>query len=677
MPKSVHSVLARLFLARQPGGPARSFTWRLIRRRRRPFLLLPADATQTSVSLSLYSAQRRRAKIWRATMPLLLNTPLAAIFHRISFQAGENADIIRFLSEQSGVPAGNLPAPAIKFGGMADQKSRLVLLVCDQTNRPLKVVKVGLDESGRAATDREADLLEQLPAHAPGCTRVTGRLTTPHLSAFATDYFPGDSPEDDLGMETLFHAWVNPGSSEPIESFSGWQELEEGVASSLPRAWEVLRAALAGHRIRSTLHHGDFAPWNIRAVNLQNLQAFDWERGALRGLPAWDWFHFVVQTSILARRHSPERVAAEVELLLQSPRFKKYADFTGIATVVKPLLLAYLLHHRWVVKPLEGGRQVEELYELLCVRWDLAPMDSQLTASHATKPRPAAAARPGLWEDACGQLKSAWAQLANVFWEPTLTATVRPSLLAQVKARWLTALLCGCWLATLAAIQHRYLSKLSLLPFAAVAPLVATWKINRRWGTFFALLAALAGPAVAAVDQPSLRQPDLICWNTFMRFIIFQMCVFFADRIHRQKDFLRELASPRHRRADLAGNWAVVLISAIWFLAIGWGDFRTGPLVLFLPLYLFPAILITLFLNLWWGTIVVLLAAVNASTDEYFSQFNPNALEVFGWNFPMRFAILYTVILLLDRLRQESVLFANRRSNDGAKIRQGASPHAQ
>lgn len=667
MPKSVHSVLTGLFSDRQPAGRTHVFTWRLIRRRRRPFLLLPAASTQTSISLSLYSAQRRRARIWRAAMPLLLNTPLAAIFHRISFPAPENSEITRFLSEQSGIPAGELPAPAIKFGGMESQKSRLVLLVCDQTHRPLKVVKVGLDKEGRAATDREADLLERLPIRAPGCTRVTGRLATPELSAFATDYFPGDSPDNDLGMETLFQAWVNPGASEPIETFQSWQELETDVARSIPGAWAALRSALAGHRIRSSLHHGDFAPWNIRAVNLQNLQAFDWERGILRGFPAWDWFHFVVQTSILARRHSRERTAAEVELLLQSPRFKKYADFTGIAGIAKPLLLAYLLHHRWVIKPLEGGRQVEELFALLSARWELATGNRHVNVRHPLLSAPTSEARPGLWEDICGQLKSAWSQLANVFWEPTLTATVQPSLLAQLQARWVTALACGFWIAALAGIQHLSLSRLSLLPIFAMAPLAATWNMNRRWGTFFAALAAAAGPVVAAIDQFPFRQPDLICWNTLMRFIIFQMCVFLADRIQRQKDFFWLLNAPRHRRADLAGNWAVVLVSAIWFLLISWGDVRTGPLVLFLPLYLFPAILITLFMNLPWGTLVVLLAAINVSTDEYLSRFNQSALEVFGWNFPMRFAIMFTVILLLDRLRQESVLFTNRQSNGGAE----------
>ena len=73
------------------------------------------------------------------------------------------ADLVRFLAGQAGLPASELAAPAIKFGGLNSQKSRLVLLVCDASNRPLKVIKVGLDAVGRTATDYEAGLLAQLP----------------------------------------------------------------------------------------------------------------------------------------------------------------------------------------------------------------------------------------------------------------------------------------------------------------------------------------------------------------------------------------------------------------------------------------------------------------------------------------------------------------------------------
>lgn len=667
MSKTIQPVIAELFQNGKPHGRSLDFTWRLVWRRRRPFLLLPVSATDVRVSLALYSAQRKRAKIWRAVLPLVFNTPAAAVFQRVHFQADESSEVVGFLSEQSGVPVDQLQTPAIKFGGMEIQKSRLVLLACDQTRRPAKVIKLGLDAAGRAATEREADLLEKLPVNTLGCIRTTGRLTTPKISAFATAYFPGESPEDDAGMETLFHSWINPEPAGPIERLDSWHELETVVANADPGAWQALRPALAGKTVRSTLYHGDFAPWNIRAVNSQNLQAFDWERGSLHGIPAWDWFHFIVQTAILARRYSVERAAAEVEELLQSPRFEKYAAAAGISPIVKPLLLAYLLHHRWVIQPLEGRETTAKLQELLAARWGFMPPPQSLTVGKSNSvPAQACGDPPRFWADAVEQLKSAWAQLANVFWEPKLTAKIQPSLQARFLARWPTALFCCLWLAAVAGLHFFYLNHQMLLPFYAVPCLVAAWKMGRRWGTLFAAVTACIGPALTAMKDPDTYPTDLVCWNSAMRFLILQMCAFLTDRIHRQRDFFRRRPWQKRRPAKFAENWAVVLTSTLLFLVIAWGDFYTGPRVNFLPLYLFPAMLITLFLDLRWGTLVVLLGALNACAGEYVTKYNASVAQVFGWNLTMRFLILFLVILLLDQVRQENVLFTSRKQNGAA-----------
>jgi len=661
MALTTQTLLARLFSNAKPSGPAPVFSWRLIRRQRRPFLLLPESAPSHQVSLTIYSAQRRRAKVWRALLPLLLRTPLARIFQRIQLPVNAQCDLVRFLAGQAGMPASELAAPAIKFGGLNSQKSRLVLLVCDASNRPLKVIKVGLDAVGRAATDYEAGLLAQLPPGLIGCTRVTGRLVTPDISAFATDFFPGASPENDVGMEILFHSWINAGPAVPVEKLAVWQELETDVARIAPAKWAVLRAALAGQNLRSTLYHGDFAPWNIRVVNSQNLQAFDWERGNLQGLPAWDWFHFVVQTSILARRHSIQRVAAEVEELLASPRFEKYLVATGIQSFVKPLLLAYLLHHRWVVKPLDGWVQMEQLYELLAERWNLAPRKS-------ASERPRSEIPTGFWADAGWQLQAAWSQLANVFWEPTLTATNSPPLLPQLKSAWPLVTMASFWVAAVAGVQF-LTNHLLLLPLYAAPALLATRKINRGWGTVFALPGALLGPVVATVKDPEHQTVDRFCWNTLMRFIILQLCVFLWDRSHQPEGFFRHLH--RRRPADFAKHWAIILLSCGLLFVIAWGDLYTGPRINFLPLYLIPAALLTLFLNLRSGMLVALGGALVACLDEYSSQYNTNVWEVFGWNFPMRFLMLFTILYLLDRVRVESVLFTPWKPNGVAKAAPG------
>ena len=137
------------------------FTWRSITRKGRPFLLLPDAEVDLHLGLGLYSAQRKRAKVLRAFLPMIFRSPAKIWFHQVRLEADATTDLMRFMAEQSGVPVSGLKTPGIKFGGVA-QRSRLALLLGDKTCRPVKVIKVGLNPAGRTATDREAALLEKL-----------------------------------------------------------------------------------------------------------------------------------------------------------------------------------------------------------------------------------------------------------------------------------------------------------------------------------------------------------------------------------------------------------------------------------------------------------------------------------------------------------------------------------
>ena len=655
MSKTVQPIVEDLFVSQSAGGATLDFSWRLIKRKQRPFLLLPDSAKDMRVSLELYSAQRRWAKIWRALLPWMFKTPAAALFPKVSLRAGADLEIIRFLSEQSGVPVEQLHAPAIKFGGLALHKSRLVLLVCDQTNRPVKVIKLGLNDEGRTTTEREANLLEKLPANTLGCIHMTGRLTTGNISAFATSYFPGESPKDDAGMEILFCSWLNPGPAAAIENCDSWRDLETTVAQAEPAVWRSLRGALAGRTLRSTLHHGDFTPWNIRAINSQNLRAFDWERGNLHGLPGWDWFHFITQTSILVRRHSVERVAAEIEELIRSARFEKYAAAAGISPIVKPLLLAYLLHHRWVVQPLEGGATVLELFHLLAARWQLA-----------ARPEIFVAPAPGLWADAVRQLKSANTQMLNLFWEPTLNSKLQPSMGAQLSRHW-PVMLVAFFLLVAVAVAHGYASThLLFLPFYLAPIVLMTVRVDRRWGAFIATLAAIVGPLIQSYLDESFHHMDVGLWNIVMRFITLQICVFFVDRIRRQGSLFGR-RTVRAASGKFLENWAVVAAAAGIFATIFVADYLTNPHLNFIPIYLIPCMMVTLALNVRWGIATAVIAAAVGSLAEYLTNPGYQPAEVFGWNLLMRFLISAVVTLMLERIRAEDVLFFPHRENGSAK----------
>ena len=647
--------------AGRPREPVK-FAWRLVRRRKRPFLLLPDVSSDVRVSLGLYSAQRPLARIWSSVLPWLFKTPARNFFGIVNVEADASSELLQFLAVQSGQPLRQMQTPAIKFGGVADKSSRLVLLLCDTAGHPIRVIKLGLNPQGRAVTEREADLLAQLPKDVIGCTTMTGRLNTGTFTAFATAYFPGESLANDVGIEKLFHAWLVQGFPEALENLSSWHELETAIAQIETRAWPLLRDALAGQKVSATLYHGDFTPWNVRMTNLESIQAFDWERGHLKGIPAWDWFHFIVQTSILVKRHSPERVAAELDQLIQSPRFQNYAVAAGISQIVEPLLLAYLLHEKYVIQPLEGGEVISELFDLL---WT----ESQLVkkAKTATRPdvplAPLVASSPVARPAVVGvQLKSAFMNLANLFWEPSLSPRIRPPFQEVLGRHWLALLLSLAWIIGIANLPLLISPYLMFSPFYLVPCIFLALKTDRRLATLVAQLSAAFGPLVFYYSRPDFTNLTTIVLNITMRMIVFQLVVVLFDRIGRQSVLYRSsnAGSDPLPVAALAGNWPVILLTTVFFALVIALDIFTDPNLLLMPLYMIPCMVLTLALDWRWGTVVAVLAAIVGPVLQRPDK-GYQSLGVEFWNTAMRLVIYEMVVVLLERVRRENILFSTNK----------------
>jgi hypothetical protein len=658
MVKSIQPLIESLFHAEQPVGKRLVFHWRLVSRQGRPLLLLPEEGMDLRVGLELYSAQRRRAKIWRAALPKLIRSPAGSLFHRISFEADVNSEFVRFLSDQSGVPAEQLRTPAIKFGGLGEQKTRLALLICDQTNRPAKVIKVGLNDEGRAATEREADTLAQLPPEVIGCIRMSGRQATTKWSAFATPFFPGESPENDAGMEIVFHSWLKLGKPTAVEEFESWRLLEKKVPADQSEKLSVLASALGGKRIHSTLYHGDFTPWNLRAINALNLQAYDWESGYQRGIPGWDWFHFFVQTSILVKRHSPERVAAELDQLIQSPRFFKYAQAAGIEKIIEPLLLAYLLHQEHVVRPLQGRETTRRLFELLWHHWH------QGKNPVAIKPAAASVSQPVILSSASAlaQINFAFASLMNLFWQPSLSHAAQPPFTEQLQRHWKVLLASLVWIVCLAQVPLRTNPHLMFAPFYLVPCIFMAWRTDRRLASLVAFVSAFGGPLLFYYGNPFFAPLSVILWNGLMRYIVFQIVVVLFDRVRRQ-GILRpvqnshDVKDPFHA---IAGNWAVIMITVTFLLLVVFIDYESGVNALMTGLYIIPCMLMTLALNWRWGTLFAVICAV---LGPILQRPDPayQAFDIQFWNTAMRLVMYQMVVLMIERVRRASILFAQQK----------------
>ena len=644
-----------MFQADKPSGKTLTFSWRLVTRLGRPLLLLPDDGSAVETGLELYSAQRKRAKIWRSLLPEIWRSPGKFFFKRITFTVDLNSAFIKFLIEQSGVPAYNLRTPAIKFGGIGEQKIRISLMACDATNRPAKVIKAGLNRAGRAATEREADLLDQLPAQVIGCIRMSGRLATETISAFATPFFPGESPVNDAGLELLFRSWLNEDGTMTMDDFESLTELQSHIPVNGAEKFNAVRSALAGKKFLSTLYHGDFTPWNLRAVNAFNLQTYDWEGGFLRGIPGWDWFHFFVQTSILVKRHSPERVAAELDQLMQSSRFQTYARVAGIQNILEPLLLAYLLHQKYVVQPLEGGEVADQLLEYLWTHWR-----GKLTGVAAPKPFGVA--------NAWAQIRFAVGNLFNLFWQPSLSHEVRPAFATQCASHWKALLATLVWMVALVQIPLHANPHMTLAPFYMIPVIYFSLRADRRLATFVALVTAFGAPLMFYYGNPLFAPLSATLWNGLMRLVIFQSIVVIFDRVRRQ-NVLRakeDFHGSQNPLRAIYGNWAVVLFALIFLLLVIAIYYFTSANVLMMGLYILPCMMMTLAMGSRWGTLFAAVCAILGPLLQR-EDIGYRPLDIELWNTAMRFVMYEVVVLMIERVRRENMLFNRTPPPDDSK----------
>src|SRR5262249_28337198 len=137
------------------------------------------------------------------------------------------------------------------------------------------------------------------------------------------------------------------------------------AAAGAHQLFPTLRNELEERHVQATIQHGDFAPWNIKVQPSGDWVVLDWERGELKGIPGWDWFHYFVQTSILVGRVGVTEIVTRLEALLQSELFRNYASRSGIAGFKRSLIKAYLLYVCEVIRPAEGLSQTRAVLEAL------------------------------------------------------------------------------------------------------------------------------------------------------------------------------------------------------------------------------------------------------------------------------------------------------------------------
>jgi hypothetical protein len=350
----------------KPGVP---LLMRMLRKQGRPFLLLPLDPRPALATLSLYPAQTPRARLARKILGWLLRFRIGLGTSAVSISVRHEDPFITFLASLAGPARGGIPTCGILAGNPGNEGRRCILLLFDPTSRPVVVVKAGQSPRARALVRRETSFLEGLAGKISGIPRVRGTFESERTSAFALDFFKGESPRPHhaRSLPQLLWRWVDVQRTVPLAEAPDWHRLEQ-AGTGTPQ-WPALAAAMRGRAVHPAIGHGDLAPWNIRISPQGNWTVLDWERGERDGIPGWDWLHYVIQVAVLVDRLPTTTLIDRVEALLDSTAFKRYAEYSGLLGFERELTLAYLLHSAKVIKPSEGSRPTIALLGALSERW--------------------------------------------------------------------------------------------------------------------------------------------------------------------------------------------------------------------------------------------------------------------------------------------------------------------
>ena len=358
-----------LFSAPPEPGQGVRVEMRLLKSHGRPFLLLPGQPRSAAATMDLYPAQTSRARAARSLLRAILRASLPLGTGKVSLAVSPADPLVGFLTSLTGEPGQGLPTLGILAGNPMSEGQRLLVLVFDARQRPVAVVKVGLSEQARGLIEKEESFLAAAPAGTRAVPRLRGAFRSPRLRAISLDFIAGDSPraqQEDV-LPSLLESWVDRKRTVAVSETPDWARLANACAGN--NLFPVVAGSLGSREVHPAIHHGDFAPWNIKVYPTGAWTALDWERGELTGIPGWDWFHYVIQSAILVRHLPTSALVQRVEGLLGSEAFQQYAGCGGIVGCERELALAYLLHVVEVIKPSEGLAQTRDLLRALSTCW--------------------------------------------------------------------------------------------------------------------------------------------------------------------------------------------------------------------------------------------------------------------------------------------------------------------
>ena len=308
-------------------------SWRAFCRNGSVLMILPDGPEDFREGLSLYQPQRKLARlVVRALRQFpVLRKSLQQVWLKVETSKAVSCIIDDTDSSLTGVLLGN-----------PKQKERRALLLLQDKGGEKRVAKLGVTPAGNNKIVREATLLNSLRDHEIGQSGIPGlgrQWSEEDWSAFTVDFFGGEkgAPFSKSEVVSILEKWASKNQNADFLKSVSWRDVSGHLSDT--------EMGIAGNlKLRSSLRHGDFAPWNILRDEEGVPVVIDWEFGLENDVPGWDLVHYLILEADLVERKTPqEALEGTIEALKGVDRIRQFLEFVGWAGHEHLLVKSYLL----------------------------------------------------------------------------------------------------------------------------------------------------------------------------------------------------------------------------------------------------------------------------------------------------------------------------------------------
>lgn len=237
------------------------------------------------------------------------------------------------LREAEDLPALPVGGSIAVAAGVPGRNQKIIVRALDRRGQARAILKLGFSERTDDAVTREAAALtrvdELLEDRAP---RLLAEGRRAGRTWLAQEVIEGKHAGDEftpLHADLLAELAAETRSEMTMTELPFFQDSLRNLCRLDPDVdpdWhqeystlcEALEGASDGSALPTTFAHGDFTPWNLR-LKRGRIRAFDWEYFSKRAPALYDVFHFHVQTGVLVKRHSGERIFDDLDALFSGP----------------------------------------------------------------------------------------------------------------------------------------------------------------------------------------------------------------------------------------------------------------------------------------------------------------------------------------------------------------------